>query len=193
MTKNWEILAGVEKIRPTDVRCFSYVVPKSASSWPVAIACELFSLLAPKSSPNSCTASLQVNKKTEQNYIHLLNGEEKLGLKWEFIERSMKYVRLSVPFLFIDFSGFRLHFCSFLLAACTIAVNTPRSSLQRHIALFRFHIFPFYFFLGAFERFHILSLFFIISFLQLSQGFFISANHEIAILSMPAFYSWGSC
>jgi hypothetical protein len=43
------------------------------------------------------------------------------GLKWEFIERSMKYVRLPVPFLFIDFSVFS----RFLAFSRPIAVNTP--------------------------------------------------------------------
>lgn len=52
------------------------------------------------------------------------------ALEGEFIERSMKYVRLSVPFLFIDFSGFSLA----LVFRRRLHDRCEHSSLQRRIA-----------------------------------------------------------
>lgn len=100
---------------------------------------------------------LQVNKK-EQKYIHLMNGEWRVeeGLKWEFIERSMKYVRLFVPFLFIDFSGFPFALEHFFLSCCSIAVNTEHCNAVS--------LFSNFFSLARSNDFTFLSLFFIISF-----------------------------
>lgn len=149
MTKNWKILARTtkgEKMPPETFFEFNFSCP--LASVLLAVACGLFLY-----SLATIEVVLQVNK-TEQKYIHLMNGEreERGGLK--SIERSMKYVRLSVPFLFIDFSGFPpLVFAAAQLLWTLLSCNA--------VSLFSNSTFS-SFFLARSNDFTFLSLFFII-------------------------------